>query len=703
MSENSETILERATRINHLIEFDQSVNHKRKLSEVRLLEDEIDSLNEPLKARTLANLANELFFSGDLERARQKAVEALKLAKKLQNPDIDVRLFNIMGNIHSQFGNFAIALDYYHQSLEALDRREKKKGFQSILINNIAIIYNSMGMVEKALHYYSEALTLAQKEFNKKSEYLVSYNIIECLISLGRIDEIRDYLELMKSSMKTKLNMQGLYYLACGKYLLIVQDYKGARDALEKAQLEFESENDVVGINESELEFVKLLSKTEQNQDAYIRGLKTVETSEKLADYNILRTAIKLACDLAEKQGEIEMAFSLYKKLSDYDEKRLKKLYETSVYQLSEKTEIELDERIRQNNLHFFENMRFIHEVSKDISKEQDYDALMRLIINKLVSFTSCDAVVIGMYDANANQIVRRSMYHSGEITSSYDIEVSNKSSLAAWVVRNKREIYTGNTNQLNIEDFEPVNVNFPDLEVPYESVFYVPLINDNEIIGVFSLQKYENNAFNDTELEMIRLFSSYISVAITNAIKSEQMIALNKKLERISRRDGLSGLLNRNALNEDVKEVLLTVKRTQCSVATILCDIDFFKEYNDRYGHLDGDIVIKKISDVIFKKGSLKSPYLYRFGGDEFLMIFPDIDLQTVRNLAQNILNEVSQLRIPHKGVGVDDIVTISVGVALFETQLDTLNEDLILKNADVALYRSKRVGRNQVQIIKF
>ncbi|MBF4692752.1 sensor domain-containing diguanylate cyclase [Fusibacter ferrireducens] len=698
------SIVAMCNRINDEAENGDQITHRVKLNSLKSLLKTLDQISDDaLKARTLANYARELLFVGEVASAHDAALKALDLARNLEDKDLNLKAINTLGNVHNQAGRFALALDYYHQGLRLTEYKDQKVNYKSTLINNIATVYNSMGMKEKAINYYYEAFELARKEFNIKSQYLVAYNIVDLHLEQKQLNEVPTYLNKMAVCLKSVKYLEGLYFIVLSKYLSIQEQYKDAETELKKAELLFEAEEDLIGLNAVIFERVKQLYRTGRVEDAFVLCQKVVENSEKIDDHEILRNALKMCCYLTEKLELVDIGFENYRKLINYDEKLMQNLYEASIFQLTEKTEIELNEKIKENNEKLFENMRFIHEVSKDISKEQDYDTLIELIIQKLKSFVACDAIVIGLYDKEKALITRRTMYHDGEISSTYDISVSNKSSLAAWTIRNEKEVYTGRNTQLKLYDFESLNVNFLEITVPYETVFYVPLVNDNEVIGVFSLQKYEPNGFDYYELEMIRVFSSYISIAITNALKSEQMKILNRTLEHISRRDGLSGLLNRNALNEDVKKILNTVRADDLEIATILCDIDFFKEYNDQYGHLEGDHAIKSISDVIFKEASVFTPYVYRFGGDEFLVIIPNADYEKVKTLANKMLVGVNELNILHKDVGVNKRVSISIGVAIFEHYDVDTSEDLLLKNADIALYGSKRVGRNQVQIIKF
>jgi diguanylate cyclase (GGDEF)-like protein len=293
--------------------------------------------------------------------------------------------------------------------------------------------------------------------------------------------------------------------------------------------------------------------------------------------------------------------------------------------------------------------------------------------------------------------------YENGEIKESYDVPLSNKSSMGTWVIRHRKEYYTGYLSHLVLDDFEPLHKNFKNISVPYETIYYAPLIVDEKVIGVFSLQRYTINGYDHAQIEMMRALSSYIAIAIANALKTAQMKELNDRLKTISKRDGLSGLYNRYALNEDVGIILNAFNNENRSLSTLMCDIDFFKEYNDFYGHLEGDKVIKTIAQVLKDTCEQSTSYIYRYGGDEFMVVFLDIDEDEVAAIAQKILKAVSESNMPHIEKGINEKVSVSIGLAYFEMNKEILNEDDLLRSADISLYISKRKGRNQARSMKF
>jgi two-component system, cell cycle response regulator len=169
----------------------------------------------------------------------------------------------------------------------------------------------------------------------------------------------------------------------------------------------------------------------------------------------------------------------------------------------------------------------------------------------------------------------------------------------------------------------------------------------------------------------------------------------LNRELFAMSRRDPLTRLGNRLRLREDLETLSAQAQRYGHSYCAMLCDVDFFKAYNDTYGHLAGDEVLKRVADVI--SGNLRGGDMaYRYGGEEFLIILPEQSLGSAVSIADRLRRAVEDLGIPHEK-NPPGVVTISLGVATLPAEEPKSTDDL-LKEADEALYRAKESGRNRV-----
>jgi two-component system chemotaxis response regulator CheY len=179
-------------------------------------------------------------------------------------------------------------------------------------------------------------------------------------------------------------------------------------------------------------------------------------------------------------------------------------------------------------------------------------------------------------------------------------------------------------------------------------------------------------------------------------AAQNEQLGRLNSRLFQESREDPLTHLGNRLRLDEDLEVLEARSRRYGHSYAVALCDVDSFKEYNDHYGHLAGDEVLKEVADAI-RKHRRKGDTAYRYGGEEFLIVLPEQTLEAATSTANHIRKTVEKLRIPHENSVPPGIVTISAGVAAL-SRGDFKSAGELLEQADAALYKAKEAGRNRV-----
>jgi diguanylate cyclase (GGDEF)-like protein len=170
----------------------------------------------------------------------------------------------------------------------------------------------------------------------------------------------------------------------------------------------------------------------------------------------------------------------------------------------------------------------------------------------------------------------------------------------------------------------------------------------------------------------------------------------LNNELSAISLRDSLTGLGNRMALDEDLVQLEARVMRYGHRYCIALLDVDHFKSYNDTYGHQAGDEALRAVAEQ-FKEQARKGDAVYRYGGEEFLCIFPEQSLATAAVAVQRIRSGLERLAIPHADNHLG-VLTLSAGLAVLDAGR-TRSVGEVLKEADEALYRAKQLGRNRVE----
>lgn len=169
-----------------------------------------------------------------------------------------------------------------------------------------------------------------------------------------------------------------------------------------------------------------------------------------------------------------------------------------------------------------------------------------------------------------------------------------------------------------------------------------------------------------------------------------------NDQLEALSNTDGLTGIANRRSFDSGLAQEWKRGQRAGSSLALLLIDVDRFKHFNDRYGHLAGDDCLRALGQILAKEGRRPGDLVARYGGEEFVVLLPGTSLPDALERARHTQQAVWSLAIEHAGTPAG-IVTVSLGVAVQIPSRQQSPDDL-LRHADQALYQAKRAGRNRV-----
>ena len=174
-----------------------------------------------------------------------------------------------------------------------------------------------------------------------------------------------------------------------------------------------------------------------------------------------------------------------------------------------------------------------------------------------------------------------------------------------------------------------------------------------------------------------------------------------NQILHDLSLSDPLTGIANRRAFDERLTTEVTLARRHSWDVAILLIDVDFFKAYNDLYGHAAGDDCLKQVANAISGAVHRSTDFVARYGGEEFVCVLPDTDSKGASLKAKNLLKAVEKLNIQHEAENTFGHVTISVGVATHSySPTDHLAKEVLMECADKALYQAKEAGRNRLSV---
>ncbi len=178
-----------------------------------------------------------------------------------------------------------------------------------------------------------------------------------------------------------------------------------------------------------------------------------------------------------------------------------------------------------------------------------------------------------------------------------------------------------------------------------------------------------------------------------------KQLESSNRQLHKLSMKDGLTGISNRRHFDEQLESDIQDARDNQTPVSLILMDIDYFKLFNDSYGHQLGDECLKEVAGLLARSCFNPQDMAARYGGEEFVVLLPGTTEINAEKVANRFAESLKTAKIEHKDSKVNKYLTVSMGIATHDKGSSYKIKDLI-ENADRALYKAKENGRNQIEL---
>jgi diguanylate cyclase (GGDEF)-like protein/putative nucleotidyltransferase with HDIG domain len=311
-----------------------------------------------------------------------------------------------------------------------------------------------------------------------------------------------------------------------------------------------------------------------------------------------------------------------------------------------------------------------LFELSQDLGASLSLGETLSVFSVKLKLLVRYDAIAI--YLRRNQELVPE--YVNGDnfrLFSSLRIPLGH--GLSGWVGQNNKPIINGNPS------VEPGYLNDPTKFSTLRSALAVPLDGVSGVIGVLALYRSERDAFTSDDLRILLAVSSKMALAIENALKYQQA-------ESSATTDYLTGLPNARSLFLELDRELARSKRDSTSLTVMVCDMDGFKQINDRFGHLEGNRVLRLFAQAL-RESCREYDYVARMGGDEFVVMAPGLPSDVAAKRAEQLRDLAKQAGIE---VCAEDILSLSVGQAVFPDDGNDAEE--LLAEADRRMYMEKQ-----------
>ncbi|MEH1924508.1 diguanylate cyclase domain-containing protein [Nostoc sp.] len=340
------------------------------------------------------------------------------------------------------------------------------------------------------------------------------------------------------------------------------------------------------------------------------------------------------------------------------------------------------------------ERERMVYAIAQHIRESLDLDEILNTTVAEVRDFLQTDRVIIYRFQPDWSGVVITESVASGW-ESILNMEITDN-----YFVKTQGESYQESTHQVTPDiytaGFSPCHVEFLE-KLQVRAKLVVPIFQGDRLWGLLVAHHCSvPRDWQPWEGQLLQQLATQLAIAIQQSELYQQLQRANQQLENMVMIDELTQIANRRCFDNRLNSVWQYLLREKGFISLLLCDIDYFKQYNDTYGHAAGDDCLRLIAQA-FKQSVKRSRDLAaRYGGEEFVVILPNTASDGAFHVAQEIHQALEQLNIPHAASGVKHHVTLSIGIATVIPTPNMVPLDLI-EAADQALYQAKANGRDR------
>ncbi len=617
----------------------------------------------------------------DYNNALEYHMETNAIFNEIQCIDGIILSYNALLADYTKIGYLDLAIESGIKGIEIAEKHTKREGFMSISINTM-VSYMECGYYEEALKL-SQTLNNLPYEINVYAKLVIYTTMAEIYLKNGDI-EIAE----KNSKLAYELAEQTDSNLHRAEVLIIIGQIHFEKEQHEEAKKCFERAMEISVKIRDISTIIKLLiswGKCHGKIGDYESGEKKLKEALKYAEESnsqislrdiYLELSIIYKCD-----KKFEEAYNAQEKYIKVKEKTFSN---GSKYWFKElKSRSIVQQAIVYKEL--YSQIDVISKIGKKLTSDLRMENILRTIHDEINKLVNAEVVGIALYDEIEEGLDYKLFVDKGERVELGTIKINENSSFGVYCFNNKEFIRINDASTEYKQYLQKIRTGRNrDKSESSQSLIFSPLIVEERCIGIFTVQCYEKNAYNINDLNTVKTLSSYIAIAIENAL-------LFDEVEYMATHDNLTGLLSRTEILKIGEEKFQGLKLGD-NLSIIIMDIDYFKRINDTYGHGTGDYILKEIANNI-KLSVRKHDLIARYGGEEFLIILPNTSKKEAYNIAERIRKKIDECKYDYQKAKCIKI-TSSLGVYKFDDRVNSFYEGINL--ADIALYKAKDYGRN-------
>lgn len=346
---------------------------------------------------------------------------------------------------------------------------------------------------------------------------------------------------------------------------------------------------------------------------------------------------------------------------------------------------------------------QFISEITQHIRQSLDLDTILETAVTEVQHILQADrALIFRLNSDRVGEVIQEAVIPQYAVTKwKHWVDECFPAACYAFYLQGRPRIIT----DVMADEWAACLAQYMQ-EINVKSKIVAPIlhVNDNAITRIWGLLIVHacshRREWQPTEAELLQQIANQLAIAIHQSELYQQLQDANRELEYLATHDKLTQVANRRAVEDSLSHEWSRLAREHAPLSLILCDIDYFKQYNDTYGHQAGDDCLRQVAQAI--KQAVKRPanVVARYGGEEFIVILPNTDRLGAREVAEEICRNIRTLAIAHTHSQVSQCITVSLGVATTIPNLTQTPEHLIA-TADRGLYQAKAQGRDRIIVV--
>ncbi len=654
-------------------------------------------------------------FMAYYQQAEEDFQESLRYHRRQEDALGEIRILNALGFLSENRGRPRTALIYFHRCL-VMSREENYPEREYAAAANAGAVYAGMGFPEKALELllplrgvpaedeFDEHRTVNSANLGEAYLHMEDWEKAEACflrerdISRGRHDrlhEARSLLSLAQVARNRGKLGEAEEYLASAEELL-----EGLGDRKSRVHLR--------------MEFGRILEARGKTEDAMAAYQKALGMAEEFGIEDVEPEICGRISEIAAAGGDYRQAYRMEKRAGETARRLAGEDARGQTESLAEapgegfhRLEQDLVSRVQSLPRPPYPQISVMRHIGYRIAACLDMEKILTLVYENLNQVIDAAVLGIALYSEKKDELDYRLFVEDGRRVEPFVIGMDDPDSLGVWAIKNRRDVW--------LDDAQTEAAAYIDRKQWYgqgeretRSIIYIPLMVEEKMVGLLTVQSYQRKAYSEHQLDLLRVLAVYMAIALDNSQTHRRVSELNEALEKekqelmtaynqinfLANHDPLTGLVNRRVVEDLLSHSLHQARRRQEVVGLLFIDLDNFKPINDNYGHKEGDFVLKQTA-VRLQESLRRSDAIGRIGGDEFVAVLQPIkDAAAARQVAENIRGKLS------RPITLDDGRTVSVssslGIALYPDDAGSAEE--LIRLADEAMYRVKQSGRDGI-----